>query len=147
MTTSTTGPVPAVARPGPRRRRLLRGAAVLGAAAAAATVWLVAVRGAGVDLRVVIGDRTESIGLGPVLGVSLVVGLLGWALLAALESRSRRATSMWTAVAVAVVVLSLVGPISGAVTPAAAMVLVALHLTVAAVLIPLMRRSSVGQSG
>jgi hypothetical protein len=144
MTTSTTDTtVPAMGSG--HRRQALRAAAVPAAAAAAAAVWTVAVPLAGVDLRVEMNGQAQSVGVGAVVGVALTVGLLGWALLAVLERRARRATTIWTGVALAVAGFSLLGPLTSAVTAAAAAVLVALHLVVAGVLIPAMRRSSAGR--
>lgn len=99
---------------------------------------------AGIDLGVDTGGATHSVGLGSVVAVSSVAGLLGWALLTVLESRTRRAATIWTAVAVVVAVLSLLGPLTSAVTAGAAAVLVALHVAVAVVLVPMMRRSAAG---
>ena len=125
-----------------RRRRSARALTVLGATAAAAAAWLVAQPIAGVDLSVSMDGRTQPVGLASVVGVSVAVGLLGWALLALLEFRIRRAAPVWTAVAVAVAVLSLAGPLTSAVSGAAGVVLAGLHLLVAAVLIFGLRRSS-----
>ena len=141
MTTSTSTRVPTAA-PSSRRRRAARALAVLAASAAAAALWVLAVPIAGVDLAVHMDGRTQSIGLASVVGVSLVVGLLGWALLAVLESRTRRAIGIWTVVALAVAVLSLAGPLTSAATGGAGAVLVGLHIVVAAVLIPVLRRTS-----
>jgi hypothetical protein len=96
----------------------------------------------GVDLTVGPGGRAQSVGLGSVVLTSLVAGLLGWALLALLESRSRRAATVWTAIAIVVALLSLGGPLSAGAGAAASVVLVALHAVVAAVLIPALRRTS-----
>ncbi len=124
------------------RRRAVRAGAVLGAAGAAAVVWVAAVPVLGVDLAVAPGGRQQPVGLGAVLVTALVAGLLGWALLAALETRTRRAAAVWTGVAVAVAVLSLGGPLSAGVGAGATAVLVALHAAVAGVLIPALRRTS-----
>ena len=141
MTTST----PDTAVPGlrsARNRHALRAAGVLGAAAAATAVWVAAVPVAGVDLAVEMNGHAQSVGVGAVVGVSLTVGLLGWALLAVIERRTRRAITIWTGVALTVAVFSLLGPVTSAVTAAAAASLVALHLVVAAVLVASMRHSS-----
>jgi predicted permease len=108
-------------------------------------LWVAAVPIVGVDLAVTMGGRTQSIGLEPVVGVSLVAGLLGWALLAALESRTRRAAVIWTALALVVTVLSLALPLTSAAGAASGAVLVALHLLVAAILIPGLRRRAPGR--
>jgi hypothetical protein len=141
MTTSTADT--AVPRGGSaRRRHALRVAGVLAATAAASAVWTLAVPLGGVGLEVEMNGRGQAVGLGAVVVVSLTVGLLGWALLVVLERRTRRATTIWTGVALAVAVFSLLGPLTAAATAGAAAVLVSLHAAVAAVLIPAMRRSS-----
>jgi hypothetical protein len=145
MTTSTTDDTAVPALGSGRRRQALRAAAVLAATVAAAAVWMAAVPLAGVELEVEMNGRPQSVELGAVVGVSLTVGLLGWALLALLERRSRRAAAIWTGVALAVAALSLVGPVTAAVTAVAAAVLVALHVVVAAVLVSAMRRSASGR--
>lgn len=142
MTTTAQPRSSSSANAGPGRRRLLRAGAVAGAAAAAGLVWVLAVPVAGVDLAVRMGEQVQDVGLGAIVGTALAAGLLGWALLAVLESRSRRAVGVWTAVALAVLVLSLAGPLTSAVTGAAAAVLVALHLAVAGMLIPALRRTA-----
>lgn len=131
-------------RPAARRRRV-RAVAVLGASLVAVATWIIAVGILDVDLRVSTGDQTQTVGVGPVLAVSMGAALLGWALMSVLERRTSRAATVWTAVAATVAVLSLGGPLASAATPAAAVVLVVLHVVVAAVLIPLFRRSSSGR--
>jgi hypothetical protein len=139
MTTSTSldpaGPIA-------RRRRILRAGAVVGAAVAAVAVWVAAVPIGGVDLQVEMGGETEAVTLRAVVSVALCSGLLGWALLALLEWRVRRAAAIWAAVALVVTLLSLGGPLTLATSAAAGAVLVGLHLVVAAVLIPALRRTS-----
>ena len=140
--TSTVARRSSDAGPGAFRRRRTRALVVLGAAAAAAAGWVLAQPVAGIDLQVVTGDRTQSVGLGPVLGTSLAAGALGWALLAVLEGRTRRAAAVWTAIALGVTVLSLAGPLASATTTSSGVVLAALHVLVAAVLVPGMRRTA-----
>lgn len=117
-------------------------AAVAGATVAALAVWTIASPLAGVNLEVRSGDTTQAVGAGPVIGVSLLASLLGWGLLALLEKRTARARGIWTVIAVAVLVLSLGGPLSSGVTGAAKVTLALLHVAVAAVLIPSLRRTS-----
>ena len=76
------------------------------------------------------------------VAVSLAVSLLGWALLSLLERRTRRARGIWTATAGVVLLLFLAGPLTGAVTTAGKVTLALLHLTVADVLVPLLRHSA-----
>jgi hypothetical protein len=136
-TTATTGTAPARLRP--------RGRAVVAAAAVAAAlgVWLVAVPLLGVDLQVQPnGGPAQAVGAGQVVAASLTAALLGWAVLALLERRTARALTVWTLGAVAVLLLSLAAPLTAARTASAGIVLVTLHLTVAAVLIVGLRRTS-----
>jgi hypothetical protein len=141
MTTSTAH------RIGPTRAHYvarIRGLGVAGAVLAPAAVWTIGVPLLGVDLRAVIepGSPAQAIGLAMVIPVALVVSLLGWALLALLERRTPRARTIWTAIAVAVLVLSMAGPLVGGATTAATLTLIAAHVALAAVLIPALYRSS-----
>jgi NhaP-type Na+/H+ or K+/H+ antiporter len=105
-------------------------------------MWVAAVPLAGVDLNVEMDGGTEAVTLREVVVVALGAGLLGWALLALLEWRLRRAVAIWTTVALVVTLLSLLGPLILAANTAAAGVLVCMHLVVAGVLIPVLRRTS-----
>ena len=87
----------------------------------------------GVDLAVRTnpgGSSAQSIGAASVLAVSLLASILGWGLLAALEQATQRAGTLWTVTASVVLLLSLAGPRTSAVTTAAAVALVLLHLSV-----------------
>ena len=141
--TASTSVVPA--GPIARRRRVLRAVAVVGAAVDAVMLWVAAVPVGGVDLQVEMGGETEKVDLRAVTVVALASGLLGWALLALLEWRVPRAAAIWTAVALVVTLLSLAGPLTSATSAAAGAVLVGMHLVVAAVLIPVLRRTSPGR--
>ncbi|MEW2332639.1 DUF6069 family protein [Micromonospora chersina] len=142
MDTTTTPTVPArtTARPTRRRDRAL---AVLAATAATLAVWAAAVPVAGVDLAVRGGAGTEQSVTPAAVAVStLLAGLAGWALLALLERFTARARAVWTGAAGLVLLLSLLGPLTGGVGAAATLTLVALHLAAAAVLVPLLRRTA-----
>jgi hypothetical protein len=116
---------------------------VVGAAAAALAVWALAEPLAGVDLTVRTGGRDkQQIGSDEVVLVSLLAGLAGWALLDLLERFTAHAREIWTATALVVLVLSLLGPLGAAVTVAATVALAGMHLAVGAVLIPLLARSA-----
>jgi len=122
-----------------------RAFAVTAAVLAALVVWAVAVPLLGVQLTVRTTPSSSSmqtIGAGFVLAVSLLASLLGWGLLAALERRTQRAGTVWTVAAGVVLLLSLAGPLTAAVTTGGKVSLVLLHLSVAAVLIPLLRRTA-----
>jgi len=77
--------------------------------------------------------------------VSVVVSasltaVAGLGCLAVLRRITKRPARVWTVLASAVLVLSLSGPLGQAVGAGATVILVAVHLAVAAVLIPLGRR-------
>jgi Family of unknown function (DUF6069) len=58
----------------------------------------------------------RAVGIDFVLGASLVASLFGWGLLAVLERRTSRARTIWTAVAIVVVLVSLSLPLSTGIT-------------------------------
>jgi hypothetical protein len=115
----------------PRIRRLLT---VPVAAAAALAVWALAVPLGGVDLAVDQSGSRQTVGPVLVVAASLVAGAAAWALLAVLEKATARAGRIWTIIAAAVLAVSLLGPL-GAVTTAATLVLMGMHVAVGAVLI------------
>lgn len=120
---------------------------VIGAPAAALAVWCLAVPLAGVVLTVRQGGVTQTVGPVTIALASLLAGLAGWALLAALERFSARPGRLWTITALVVLIVSLLGPLGGAVGPAATLTLVLLHLAVAAVLFPGLGRRSTTSLG
>lgn len=140
-TTSTPGRVTA-----PSHRQLgSRSIAATAAVLAALVVWAVAVPLLGVQLTVRMtpgSGSVQTIGVGFVLAASVLAALLGWGLLVALERRTQRAGTVWTVAAAVVLLLSLAGPLTAAVTTGGTVSLVLLHLSVAAVLIPLLRRTA-----
>ena len=143
MTTSTPVSPDRAGAAGPAgSRRGSRLLAVVAAVAAAAAVWVVAVPVLGVDLRARMGSTVEDVGIGAVVGSALLAALLGWALLALLERRSERAAAIWSGVAGVVLLLSLAGPLTSGVGATATVVMVLMHLAVAAVLVPALRRTS-----
>ena len=75
--------------------------------------------------------------------MSVLTGLAAWALLAALEHFSPRAPTIWTAIALAALALSLAGPLTSGATTAAKMALTGMHLAAAAVLVPALTGSRV----
>lgn len=135
--------------PGPhgasaRRAIRLRALAVVSAVVAALAVWVVAVPVLGVPLRAVTAPEAagQVVGAGAVATAAAVASLAGWGLLTLLERTTRRARTAWTAVAAAVAVVSLAGPLTAGATPAATVVLVLLHLVVAGVLVSALRRTT-----
>jgi hypothetical protein len=140
-TTTPTRTTTGGARP-TRRARLV---AVLGATAAALGVWALAGPLLGVDLtvRTSADAATQHIGPVAVTLVGVLVGLAGWGTLALAERRTpARARTGWMILAVAVLAVSLAGPITSATTTAATIALLGMHLTVAAVLIPGLARTA-----
>lgn len=128
----------------PHRQFRRRALAVTAAMLAALGVWSLAVPPLGVNLTVQTtpGGSVQTIGAGFVVVVSLLASVLGWGLLAVLERRIQRARTVWTAAAGVVLLLSLAGPLTAAVTTSGEVALVAMHLSVAAVLIPLLSRTA-----
>ena len=110
-------------------------AVIVLAATVAATSWTLAVPALGVDLAVGEGDGSRTIGLVSVVVSTLVAALVGWAALVLLGrwSRGRRT---WAWAAATLTVLSLVSPLTMADSAAAALTLSAMHVAVAAVIVP-----------
>ncbi|WP_214318704.1 DUF6069 family protein [Nonomuraea sediminis] len=123
----------------PTKRRALT---VAGAAAAALALWALAVPVAGIDLTVQLSGATQQVGPGAVAAASLAAGLAAWALLILLERTLKRAARAWTIIAVVALILSLSGPLTSAVGTATTLTLTAMHLIVAAVLIPGLGRTA-----
>jgi hypothetical protein len=117
-------------------------AAVVGAAAAAAIgVYAVTVPLLGLDVQVPAStgsDDTVPLAWGPVIFMAVAAALAGWALLAVLERFTRRARTVWTAVAVAVYLISL--PYLPGFSATERIVLGLIHTALAAVLIVGLRR-------
>ena len=115
-----------------------------GGALAAVAVWIIEVPLLGIHLIIRFGaGHVETIGIGQIIGVSLAVSLLGWLLLAILESRTAHARLAWTSIAVVAAVASLALPLSAATTTtAASTALIVMHIAVAAAVIPFLSRTS-----
>lgn len=115
-----------------------RSAAIVAAVLTPLLVWAIAVPVLGVDLTVQTGSTARAVSPLQVAGVSLVVSLLGWALLVILERSTRRARTVWTGVAGGVLLLSLAGPLMSATSTSGAATLVMMHIGLAVVLIQLL---------
>ena len=128
----------------PRTRTRDRVVAVAGAAIAALAVWAIAGPLAGVDLRVAsgAGGQATQVGPGSVLATSLIASLAAWGLLAVLERTVARARTVWTVIALVVLALSMGGPLTAGLSAGTKLALAAMHVAVAAVLIPVLRRTS-----
>ena len=130
----------------PAGRRLRRARSVVVAAVAASVIYLAA-SGAGVRFDLTDPGKTEPmhLTLPVIISVALFFALSGWAALAALERyRPGRVGTVWRALAVAVLVLSY-APIG--IEHAAAstkVLLVIIHTTVAAALLPMARIVTAG---
>ena len=113
------------------------------AAVLAAGVTFAVLHGvAGIDLAARTGTAVHHITLASVVLAASVSAAAGWGVLALLERFATRARAVWTAIASAALLLSLlVGPTAG-VTTAAKVGLAALHLVVGAVVIGGLRRSA-----
>jgi hypothetical protein len=114
------------------------------AAGAAALVWCVVTRVAAVDLAVHSRTGVQEVTVVSVVVTALVVALAGAGLLRVLERRSRRGPAIWTGVAVAVLAVSLLGPL-GAVSLSAGLCLALMHVVVGAVVIGLLRVRHAGR--
>jgi hypothetical protein len=104
---------------------------VVAAAVCATITWVVVHVLGGVDLTVKSGPAINAVGVA--LTAAAAAGA-GWIALVLLERRSAHPRRTWTVLAVAVFVVSLLGPLGGT-TAAATGTLLALHSVVAAVVI------------
>ena len=121
-----------------RRNRIL---GVAGATLAAVAVWAIEVPLLGIRLQTQFGNTApQSVGIGLVVLSALAGSLAGWGLLALLEARFARARTIWTGIAIAVLLASFSAPISAGTTTTTKVALAMMHLAVAAVLIPTLRR-------
>ena len=135
MTTSTQSTTQTPVR-GRWKRRLL---VVAGAAVAAVVVFLVETLAGTVHTPAMNGQQSQALNAGFVFFVAAFGSLVGWGLLALLEKFTAKAHTIWRVVAAVAFVLSLGGPMSGTgITGGNRLELALLHLTVAAVLIPLL---------
>lgn len=140
MTTTATSVTASSANTASSRTRLF---AVACAALAAVAVWVIAVPMLGANLAIRFGQGAEQVvQLGFVVAGSLVASLVGWALLVLLERRNRRGAAIWTILAVAFLLVSLVFPVIAGTTATTALTLILMHIAVGAVLIPWLRRTS-----
>jgi hypothetical protein len=137
-TTAKDFSTPAVA-PLARTRALGVGGAIV----AAVAVWVIAVPVLGVHLLIRFGSGApQTIGIGYVVGATLIASLAGWGALAVLERRTSHARSIWTVAALVVLLASLSLPLTAGTTTATKVVLALMHVAVAAVLISALRSGS-----
>ncbi|MDJ0342912.1 DUF6069 family protein [Streptomyces sp. H10-C2] len=148
---TTTHPVsPAASRPSVARRRpaltavrrqRVRAAGVAGSVLAACAVWA-AGRALGADFRLADSMGEAVINLPVVAVFSLLFALLGWGTLALLERFTRHARTAWTTLAITVLLLSVLPIFAEQATTATRIALCLVHGAVAAVLVPVLRRSA-----
>ncbi|WP_405433462.1 DUF6069 family protein [Micromonospora sp. NBC_00617] len=118
-----------------------RSIALLVAVLAAVAVWSGATL-AGAQLTVDQGAGPQDVTVLAVIMNSGLAALLGWGLLAVLERLSARATTIWTGIAVAVLVLSLVPVLLVDASAGTRWALVLMHLVVGAIVILGFRRGA-----
>lgn len=114
-------------------------------AVAALVLWALVDPVAGLEPTVRTAGSVQRVGPGMTVVAGLSAGLAAWALLAILERLLKRPALTWTVIAVAVLALSLTGPLGSAVDTATALTLAGMHLVVAAVVIPGLARSARGR--
>lgn len=117
--------------------RVRRAVTVLAGVASTLAVWAVAALLLGIDLTVKMGHGQPPIviGFGAVAATSLAASLAGWASLAALERFTSKARTIWTTVAIVVLLVSFVPLAAVDASAAAKVTLASLHLVVATVLV------------
>jgi lysylphosphatidylglycerol synthetase-like protein (DUF2156 family) len=122
------------------RSRLL---AWLGGAVAGLVVWVIAGPIAGADLRAAVpgGGEQEIIAVAVVVS-ALLQGGIGWAVLALLERFLARALTIWLVIAVVVLVGAGIWAAVSALNTETAVWLNVMHVAVAAVLVPVLARTS-----
>jgi hypothetical protein len=121
--------------------RGIRLIAMVAAAIATSLVWLIA-NALGVDFALRASGNSMKVGLPAVVGFTLAITGIGWAVLALLERYTRRPATLWTRLAVTVFVLSVIPIFAEHATTGTRIALVLIHASVAAILIPLLRRSA-----
>lgn len=137
-----------VATSPPRMRRVLT---VVGAMAGALAVWALSRAIFGVDVRQPAFSATQSpqeLTGALVVTTSALGGLAAWGVLAVLERLTANPRRWWIGTSAIALVVSISLPLTGSGVGADdRAVLVAMHLTVAAVLIPFLYRSSRRRNG
>jgi hypothetical protein len=122
-------------------RRRARASAAGGATIANIAVWTIA-SAFGVDFKLADSTGEAVVNLPTTIAFTLLFGMLGWGSLALLERFTRRARTVWTALATAVLLLSFVPICLEHASTGTKISLSLIHLTVAAVIVPVMRRSA-----
>jgi hypothetical protein len=136
--TPSTDAAPVHGRAAARRRR--RALGIVAALVAALAVWLLG-HLAGADYWITDSQGTVRIDALVTAQVTVVLGLVGWGVLALLERLTRHGTTAWTVLAALVVLASLVPVLLVEATTPTRVALAAVHLAVGAVLVPAFRRA------
>jgi Family of unknown function (DUF6069) len=127
-------------------RRWMRPLAIVAAVGAAEGLWVLAEFVSGMRLQAPAGNgypQPVDIDPGTVAIASAVLSLLGWGLLSGLERFTSRARDVWLGVALLALFASLFMPLSGTgVAAGDRAVLVLMHLSVAAIVTPVLYRTS-----
>lgn len=113
--------------------------------AAPLIVWIVAtpVLGIALTARLTPAAPAQTVSPVTVVIVSGLAALVAWGLLALLERVTLHPRAIWTSLSIAVLVLSLAGPLSAATTLSAKVALACMHLAVAIALIPFLGSTAV----
>jgi hypothetical protein len=118
-----------------------RALAVVTAVVGTVVVWLIGRQLVGGALEVESGGNRQTVTVVSVIVASVLAGLVGWGLLAILERVTSKARTIWLAIAVVFLLISLLGPLGG-VTPGTKITLILLHLAAAGAIIPAFVTSS-----
>jgi hypothetical protein len=130
---------------GSLRRHTARPLAVVLGVLAALAVWGLSELVFGIDVRQPASGTgvPQDLTAAPVVIASVVAGLAAWLALAVLERLTRHARTAWVTLATLVLVASLGAPLAGrGIDEQSRLVLTLLHLTVGALLIVLLARTS-----
>ena len=129
-----------------RSERRVRLAGVAAAVLVAELIWIAAELVFDIRLQATAGNGyPEPVDISPltVAVASLALSLLGWAVLSVLERLTRHARRIWLSLALVALAVSLSMPLSGTgITVGNRIVLVLMHVAVAAVVIPVLYRTS-----
>jgi hypothetical protein len=134
----TTDTAPARSRAAVRRRR--RALGIVATLVVTLAVWLLG-HLAGADYWISDSQGTVRIDALVTTQVTVVLGLVGWGVLALLERRTRHGTTARTVLAAVVVLASLIPIVLVEATTATRVALAAVHLAVGAVLVPVFVRA------
>ena len=129
----TTETAPVRGRAAVRRRR--RALGIVATLVVTLAVWLLG-HLAGADYWISDSQGTVRIDALVTTEVTVVLGLVGWGVLALLERLTRYGATIWTVLAAIVVVASMIPIVLVEATTATRIALAAVHLAVGAVLVP-----------